>query len=71
MTLTYTIDRAPETVHRKGYPVLSAWTVKQAARTYARADPAHRNMITKADAGRLCKLYYGMALDEAVAKGLV
>jgi len=71
VTLTYTIDRAPETVHRKGHPVLSAWTVKQAARTYARADPAHRNMITKADAGRLCKLFYGMSLDEAVAKGLV
>jgi len=69
--ITYTIDRAPATVERKGHPVLSAWTVKQAARNYAQADEGHRNMITKADAARLCKLYYKTTLDEAVAKGMI
>jgi hypothetical protein len=71
MPLSYTIDRAPDTVARHGHPVLTAFSLRSAAKGYVAADPGHRSMVTWADANRLCKLYYGVALDDALARGEV
>ena len=71
MPLTYTIDRAPETVQRKGHPEILAHTLRSAAKGYVEADRDHRHLCTRADAARLCRLYYGVGLDDAVVRGLV
>lgn len=71
MPLTYTLDRSPETVARRGHPELLAFTLRSAAKGHVQADRDHRRICTAADAKRLCKLFYGVALDDAVAKGLV
>ena len=69
--ITYTIDRSPETVARKGRPEIRAFTLRSAAKGYVQADRDHRHMLTRADAARLCKLYYGAALDDALVRGLI
>ena len=63
----YTIDRSPGQPH----PVITAWGALQAARGYVAQDRDHRNRITKADAARLVRLYYGKPLDVALAEGLI
>lgn len=68
---TYTIDRAPATVHKLGHPQITAFTLRSAAKGYVQADRDHRHMLTKADAGRLCRLYYGAALDDALVRGVI
>lgn len=63
----YTIDRTPG----KPHPAITAWGALQAARGYVAVDPGHRNRITKADAARLVKLYYGKPLDVALREGVI
>ncbi len=66
----YTIDRRPETVQKLGRPAIEAHSLLAAAKGRAAADTGiHR--ITTADARRFVKLHYGMALEDALAKGLV
>ena len=63
----YTIDRTPCHPH----PVVTAWGALQAAKGYVAADTEHRSRITKADAARLVRVYYGKPLDVALAQGLI
>ena len=63
----YTIDRSPGQPH----PTITAWTLLAAAKGYVAVDPGHRNRITKADAARLVRLYYGKALDVALREGVI
>lgn len=63
----YTIDRSPGQPH----PVITAWTETRAAKGYVAQDPDHRSTITKADAGRLVRLYYGKPLEAALSEGLI
>ena len=61
----YTIDCSPGQQH----PTITAWGALQAARGYVAEDQAHRSRITKQDAARLVRLYYGKALDVALSEG--
>lgn len=63
MTHTYVIDRSGNN------PVLTAFTVRAAAKEYAKTEG--RNLCTVADARRLCKLLHGVDLVTAVNRGLV
>jgi hypothetical protein len=68
---TYTIDRSPETVARHGRPEILAHTLRSAAKGYVGADRDHRHTLTRADAERLCRLYYGAGLHDALVRGLI
>jgi hypothetical protein len=54
-----------------GHPEIVAFTVAQARRNYVAADPAHRQAASRADADRLCRLWYGVKLDDALTRGVI
>lgn len=63
----YTIDRSPG----QPRPTITAWGALQAANGYVAQDPDHRSRITKADAARLVRLYYGKPLDVALREVVI
>jgi hypothetical protein len=63
----FAIDRSPGT----DKPTITAFTVREACTGYVASDRDHRHKLTKAEAARLVKLYHGVKLDEALARGLV
>ena len=63
----YTIDRTPG----QPQPKITAWGAMQAAKGYVAQDPEHRSRITKADATRLVRVYYGVTLEAALSRGLI
>jgi hypothetical protein len=71
MTIYLAIDRSPDAGARLGHPEIVAFTVAQARRNYVAADPAHRQAASRADADRLCRLWYGVKLDDALTRGVI
>lgn len=63
MTIHYATDRTPPAAN------LVAFTVRAARDGFVRDDPAHRQTCTAKEARTLCKLWHGVPLEQALAKG--
>ena len=66
MTIHYASDRTPP-----GPARLVAFTERGARDGYVKADPAHRATVTAKDARGLCKLWHGVPLEQALARGVI
>jgi len=66
----YALDRSPATVAQLGHARIVAFTVKDARDGYVR-DDAHRQRAGAGEAARLCRLWYGVKLADALAGGVV
>ena len=69
----YAIDRSSRSavVVRLGHPQIIAFTVQATRNEYVRRDAAHRQRAGTGDAARLCRLWYGMRLADALSGGVV
>ena len=66
MTVYCAADRTPPGPER-----LVAFTRQEARNGYVRDDPDHRETVTAKDAAYLCRVWHGMGLSEAIAKGVI
>jgi hypothetical protein len=62
----YATDRTPP-----GPPRLVAFTRREARDGYVQADPDHRASVTVKEAAYLCRVWHGVPLEQALAKGYV
>jgi len=67
----YAIDRSSAAVAHWGHPEIRAFTVQAARNEYVRRDAAHRQRASAVVAARLCQLWYGMKLADALSGGVV
>ena len=67
----YAIDRSSAAVAHWGHPEITAFTVQAARNEYVRRDAAHRQRASAVAAARLCQLWYGMKLADALSGGVV
>ena len=69
----YAIDHSSRSaaVVRLGHPQIIAFTVQAARNEYVRKDAAHRQRASAVVAARLCQLWYGMKLADALSGGVV
>jgi len=70
MTVFYAIDRSPLVVNGQGHPKIITWFNRTGRDGYVSAN-ASAHKATKKEAEVLCKEWYGMHLNLAMAKGLV
>ena len=66
MTIHYATDRTPP-----GPARLVAFTERAARDGYVKADHGHRETVTAKEARTLSKLWHGVPLEQALAKGYV
>ena len=67
----YALDRSPDTVAQLGHPRIVAFTVKAARRGYGQDDVRFRQYVSAKEAARLCRLWYGIKLADALEGGVV
>jgi len=67
----YALDRSPDTVAQLGHARIVAFTVQVARNSYVRQDAPHRQRAGAGEAARLCRLWYGVKLSDALAAGVV
>ena len=67
----YAIDRSSAAVANWGHPQIIAFTVRAARNEYVRQDAARRYRASAVVAARLCLLWYGMSLADALSGGVV
>ena len=67
----YAIDRSSAAVVHWGHPEIRAFTVQAARNEYVRQDAGVRQRATAKEASRLCQLWYGMKLADALSGGVV
>jgi len=66
----YALDRSPATVAQLGHARIVAFAVKDARNGYVRDDD-YRQRAGAGEAARLCRLWYGIKLADALAGGVV
>jgi len=70
MTTFYAIDRSPDVVHGRGHPAIMCWHRREARDGFVEATPA-AHKATQAEARVLCREWYKIDINLAVAKGLI
>ena len=67
----YALDRSPDTVAQLDHARIVAFTVQVARNGYVREAAGHRQRAGAKEAARLCRLWYGIKLADALAGGVV
>ena len=67
----YALDRSPATVAQLGHARIVAFTVQAARYGYVLEAAGHRQRAGAGEAARLCRLWYGIKLADALAGGVV
>jgi len=67
----YALDRSPATVAQLGHARIVAFTVQAARNGYVLEAAGHRQRAGAGEAARLCRLWYGIKLADALAGGVV